>query len=57
MPVIIAPPDHQRWLTASAAAAKRLLVPFAAGLTIVAIGERVNNIKNDDVSLLQSAEL
>ena len=57
MPVIIAPPDHQRWLTAPAAAAKRLLVPFAAGLTILAVGERVNNIKNDDVSLLQSAEL
>jgi hypothetical protein len=34
-----------------------LLVPFAAGLTIVAVGERVNNIKNDDVSLLQVAEL
>ena len=30
MPVIIAPPDHQRWLTAPAAAAKRLLVPFGA---------------------------
>ena len=57
MPVIIAPADYQRWLTAPAAAAKRLLVPFAAGLTIVAVGERVNNIKNDDVSLLQVAEL
>ena len=57
MPVIIAQPDHQRWLTAPAAAAKRLLVPFAAGLTIGAVGDRVNNIKNDDVSLLQSAEL
>jgi len=32
-------------------------VPFAAGLTIVAVSERVNNIKNDDVSLLQAAEL
>ena len=55
MPVIIAPADYQRWLTAPTAAAKRLLVPFAAGLTIVAVGERVNNIKNDDVSLLQPA--
>jgi len=34
-----------------------LLVPFAAGLTIAAVGDRVNNLKNDDVSLLQSAEL
>jgi putative SOS response-associated peptidase YedK len=57
MPVIIAPPDHQRWLTAPALTAKKLLVPFAAGLTIGAVGDRVNNIKNDDVSLLQSAEL
>ena len=57
MPVIIAPADHQRWLTAPAAAAKRLLVPFAAGLTIGTVSERVNNLKNDDVSLLQSAEL
>jgi putative SOS response-associated peptidase YedK len=53
MPVIITPVDYQRWLTAPTATAKRLLVPFAAGLTIVAVGERVNNIKNDDVSLLQ----
>ena len=57
MPVIIAPPDHQRWLTAPAAAAKRLLMPFAAGLTIGAVSDRVNNVKNDDVSLLQPAEL
>ena len=57
MPVIVAPTDHQRWLTAPAATAKRLLVPFAAGLTIGAISERVNNLKNDDVSLLQAAEL
>jgi putative SOS response-associated peptidase YedK len=57
MPVIVAPTDHQRWLTTLAATAKRLLVPFAAGLTIGAVSERVNNIKNDDVSLLQAAEL
>jgi putative SOS response-associated peptidase YedK len=57
MPVIIAPADYQRWLTAPAAAAKRLLVPFAAGLTIAAVGDRVNNLKNDDVSVLQPADL
>ena len=55
MPVIIAPADHQRWLTGPEAAAKKLLLPFAAGLTIAAVGDRVNNIKNDDVSLLQPA--
>jgi putative SOS response-associated peptidase YedK len=57
MPVIIAPADYQRWLTAPAAVAKRLLLPFAAGLTIAAVGDRVNNVKNDDVSLLQPADL
>ena len=54
MPVIIAPADYQRWLTAPAAAAKRLLA-VCAGLTIIAVGDRVNNLKNDDVSLLQPA--
>jgi putative SOS response-associated peptidase YedK len=55
MPVIIASADHQRWLTASADAVKRLLVPYTSGLTIVPVGDRVNSIKNDDVSLLQPA--
>jgi putative SOS response-associated peptidase YedK len=55
MPVIISPADHQRWLTASVDAVKRLLVPYTTGLTIVPVGERVNSIKNDDVSLLQPA--
>ena len=53
MPVIIAPADHQRWLTASVDAVKRLLVPYTTGLTIVPVGDRVNSIKNDDVSVLQ----
>src|SRR5262249_12031626 len=55
MPVIIGPADHQRWLAAPADAVKRLLVPYTAGLTIVPVGDRVNSIKNDDVSLLQPA--
>jgi putative SOS response-associated peptidase YedK len=55
MPVIIASTDYQRWLTAPAAAAKKLLLPYAAGLTITAVGDRVNSLKNDDVSLLQPA--
>jgi putative SOS response-associated peptidase YedK len=53
MPVIIAPADHQRWLTAPVATAKKLLLPYAAGLTIATVGDRVNSLKNDDVSLLQ----
>ena len=55
MPVIIAPADHQRWLTGTEAAVKKLLLPYAAGLTITAVGDRVNSLKNDDVSLLQPA--
>jgi putative SOS response-associated peptidase YedK len=52
MPVIIAPVDYQRWLTAPTAIAKRLLVPYTSGLTIAPVGERVNSIQNDDVGLL-----
>ncbi|HJU15467.1 MAG TPA: SOS response-associated peptidase [Stellaceae bacterium] len=52
MPAIIAPADYQRWLTAPAATAKRLLVPYTSGLTITTISERVNSIQNDDVGLL-----
>src|SRR5207237_10242765 len=55
MPVIISPTDYQRWLTAPAATAKKLLLPYAAGLTITAVSDRVNSLKNDDVSLLQPA--
>jgi hypothetical protein len=35
--------------------AKKLLLPYAAGLTITTVGDRVNSLKNDDVSLLQPA--
>jgi putative SOS response-associated peptidase YedK len=52
MPVIIAPIDYQRWLTAPAQTAKRLLVPFTSGMTIAPVSDRVNNIKDDDVGLI-----
>ena len=52
MPVIIAPADYQLWLTASSATAKKLLLPYASGLTITPISERVNNTQNDDAELL-----
>jgi putative SOS response-associated peptidase YedK len=55
MPVIVAPADYQRWLSGPEAAAKKLCLPYAAGLTITAVGDRVNSLKNDDVSLLQPA--
>jgi putative SOS response-associated peptidase YedK len=56
MPVIIASVDHQRWLTASADTAKRLLVPFTGGMTIARIGDRVSNVKNDDADLLRPVQ-
>jgi putative SOS response-associated peptidase YedK len=52
VPVIIAPGDHQLWLTASPATAKKLLLPYASGLTLTPISNRVNNIENDDIELL-----
>ena len=52
VPVIIAPADYQLWLTASPATAKKLLLPYASGLTLTPISNRVNNIENDDVELL-----
>jgi putative SOS response-associated peptidase YedK len=52
MPAILAPPDYQRWLTAPAATAKRLLAPYTSGLTITPVSERVNSVHNDDVGLL-----
>jgi putative SOS response-associated peptidase YedK len=52
MPVIIAPTDHQRWLTGSVQVAKRLLVPYTGGMTIAPVSDRVNNTKDDDVGLI-----
>jgi putative SOS response-associated peptidase YedK len=52
MPVIIAPTDYQRWLTAPVDAAKKLLVPYRSGLTIVPVSERINSIQIDDVGLI-----
>lgn len=52
MPVIIAPADYQRWLTAPDATAKRLLVPYTGAMTITPVSDRVNNIKENDVGLI-----
>jgi putative SOS response-associated peptidase YedK len=40
MPVIISPADHQRWLTAPANTAKKLLAPSASGMTIAPVSDR-----------------
>jgi putative SOS response-associated peptidase YedK len=52
MPAIIAPADYQRWLTGSAATAKRLLVPYTGAMAIAPVSDRVNNLKDDDVGLI-----
>jgi putative SOS response-associated peptidase YedK len=52
LPVIIAPADYQRWLTAPDQTAKKLLVPYTSGMTIALVSDRVNNIKDDDVGLI-----
>jgi putative SOS response-associated peptidase YedK len=53
MPVIIAPADYQRWLTAPANTAKKLLVPYTSGMTVAPVSDRVNSVKNDDAELLR----
>jgi len=53
MPVIVAPADHQRWLTAPPNTAKRLLLPYIGGMTIAPVSDRVINVKNDDAELLR----
>jgi putative SOS response-associated peptidase YedK len=55
MPVIIAPADHQHWLTAHPNTAKRLLLPYTGGMTIAPVSDRVMNVKNDDAELLRTA--
>ena len=51
--LIIAPRDHQRWLTAPADTAKKLLVPYTSGMTIAPVSDRVSSVKNDDAELLR----
>lgn len=53
MPVIIAPADFQRWLTAPATTAKKLLVPYTSGMTIAPVSDRVSSVRNDDAELLR----
>jgi putative SOS response-associated peptidase YedK len=53
MPVIIAPANSQRWLTAPANTAKKLLVPYTGGMTIAPVSGRVSSVSNDDAELLR----
>jgi putative SOS response-associated peptidase YedK len=53
MPVIIAPAEYQRWLTAPPNTVKRLLLPYTGGMTIAPVSDRVSSVKNDDAELLR----
>jgi putative SOS response-associated peptidase YedK len=53
MPVIIAPADYRRWLTAPPDTARKLLLPYTGGMTIARVSDRVNSVKNDDKDLLR----
>lgn len=52
MPAIIAPADHERWLTTPAERAGRLLVPYTGAMLAAPVSTRVNNLRNDDADLL-----
>src|SRR5215469_9461811 len=57
MPVIIAPADYQRWLSAPDATAKRLLVPYTGAMTIAPVSDRINSSKDDDVGLIAPVQM
>jgi putative SOS response-associated peptidase YedK len=53
MPVIIAPPSHDRWLSTLDPDPRDLLVPFPSGLMVKwPISTRVNKPANDDAAIL-----
>jgi SOS response associated peptidase (SRAP) len=47
MPVIIALADYRLWRTSSPATAKKMLVPFASGLTLTPVSDRVDSVRNN----------
>lgn len=55
MPVILDPRAADAWLEVDRppADAKALLRPYASGLAIEPVSTRVNNVKNDDASLIE----
>ena len=64
MPVIVAPENHDTWLTHAPAdreydtgAAAALMRPLADGqLTATPVGRLVNNVRNDGPDLIRPAE-
>jgi putative SOS response-associated peptidase YedK len=54
MPVILAPGDHEAWLSGDADAARALLKPYPSeAMTLVAVSSRVNNVRNDDALCIE----
>jgi putative SOS response-associated peptidase YedK len=57
MPVILDPADYDRWLTADPPQeAAPLMRPYAGALEFYPVTPRVNNVRNDDASVLERAE-
>lgn len=56
MPVILDPEDYDVWLGGAPDAATPLMRPFAGALACYPVGTRVNNVRNDDQSVLAPSE-
>ena len=53
MPVLLAPADYEAWLEADSEEAQALLEPRDdAELEVVAVSDRVNNVRNDDADVI-----
>ena len=54
MPLIIAPEDYARWLDPANADVADLIAPYpAAAMAYYPVSRRVNNVRNDDASVLE----
>ncbi len=57
MPMIVAPQDYARWLDPGNAEVADLIAPFPAeAMAYYPVSTRVNNVRHDDVTLIESAE-
>ena len=57
MPMIVAPESYARWLDPGNAEVADLIVPFPSdALAYYPVSTRVNNVRHDDATLIESAE-
>ncbi|MCG8547724.1 MAG: SOS response-associated peptidase [Alphaproteobacteria bacterium] len=54
MPVILDPTGYETWLTGEPDAAGALLGPYGGSLEAHPISTRINNVRNDDASVLEA---